>query len=429
MLKAERREILPRVNLTCVHTDKFKTSFITLNLINGISRESIASYQLISRVLRRGTAKLPDMEAIAGALDELYGADINPNTRKIGELLGSGLTASFLSDDLVPKGENLLEHVAALLGEMLLNPRTENGLLYAEYVESEKRNAIDEIRATINEKRSYAIRQLTRKMCADEKFGIFSEEEDIQAITTESLTAQYKKWLAESRVEILYAGTAEFDTVAAALGAALAELPRAQVGAEPTTDIRLVPVTEEPRFFTESLDVLQGQLVFGFRLGETMKNPDYAALSVFNTVYGGGVTSKLFLNVREKLSLAYYASSGVIDYKGIMIAFAGVEFTKRELAESEILAQLEAMRRGEIEEWEFQFAKRAVVSGMVANLDSPGGIEGTYFDMIMKGLDCAPEELAQRAEAVTLQQVVDIANSVKLDSVYFLQGTEVGNEQ
>ena len=179
---------------------------------------------------------------------------------------------------------------------------------------------------------------------------------------------------------------------------------------------------EAPRYVEEELPVSQGKLVIGFRLGECMEDPDIAALHVFNSVYGSGTSSKLFMNVRERLSLCYYASSIIDIHKGIMLVASGIEFEKFGAARDEILAQLEAMKRGEITEAELNAAKAGVASDLRSLMDSQGELEGFYLAQALDGADYGPMELAELAESVTKEDVVAIANSVECDLIYFLKG-------
>jgi predicted Zn-dependent peptidase len=370
------------------------------------------------------------MNSISEALDELYGARIEYTLRKKGEYQCVGFYADFIDDDFAPGGERVLERVASLLGELLLTPRTHGGLLFEEYVNSERANLIDEIRAIINDKRAYARDALLRNMCSDEAYGInvLGGEREAEAITPKALTAQYRRLLDESRVEIVYCGAAEPERVESALAGALGGLPRSLAPELPETRVLLTPPAPAPRRFTEKLDVTQGKLALGFRLGDTMLSPDYAAMAVFDAAFGGSVSSKLFLNVREKLSLCYYASSAIEKHKGVMLVSSGVEFRNFERAYEEILAQLDAIRSGDLSDWEFLSAKRAVVTNRLTALDSPSGIESACFDQTIAGIEYTPEEFATLAEAVTRESVIEIAGNISLDSAYFMEGTGENQE-
>jgi predicted Zn-dependent peptidase len=430
MQEVTRKQIMPDTTLTCVKTDKFKTCCLSVNLITKLDRDSAPKNALLPRVLLRGTSSHPDMESISSALDELYGARILSLVRKKGERHCIGFLADFIDDDFVPKGEKILEKTASLLGEILLAPRTHGGLLIADFVESEKKNLIDDIKAGINDKRSYSIDRLFELMCNGEPFGInkLGDEKTAEAITPLSMTKHYKNLIASSKIEIFYCGAHDPSRVETALKTALEALPRAGRAEEIVTDVRLEPLTEEPRSYTDTFDVNQGKLSVGFRLGRTMLSPNYAALMVFNAVFGGSVTSKLFLNVREKLSLCYYASSVIEKHKGIMVVASGVEFSKFDEALREIRAQLDAVCRGEISEFELTSAKRAVITSIKSTMDKPAGLEDLFFDLSLASVKCSPDELAALSDGVTAAEVSAIAAGIRLDTVYYLTGNGNGGE-
>jgi len=427
-----KSELIPGVSLTCIETDKFKTGCITVNLISTLSRETASVNALLPRVLRRGSAEHPDMERLAAALDDLYGARIEPIVRKKGELHCIGFYADFPDDRYIPGGESVLEKTVKMIGEILLSPSQgfspvmQKELLRGDYVESEKSNLIDDIRAAINDKRGYSIDRLLEEMCRDEAFGIskLGSESETLKITAESLTAHYRKILACSKLELFYCGSAKPERVETALRSALQNLPERTVTELPKTNIVFDPVTSEPRRFNETLDVTQGKLTVGFRLGSAMKKPDFPAMIVFNAIYGGCVTSKLFLNVREKMSLCYYASSMLDKHKGVMLVASGVETSKFETALEEILRQLESVRNGEVSETEFTSAKRYVASSVKSALDRPGGLEELYFDSALTTVPYDPVELSQMVQDVTPERVANVASGIKTDSVYFLSGSQ-----
>jgi predicted Zn-dependent peptidase len=422
MHNVTRGEIAPDVSLTCVSTDKFKTGCLSVNFITGLERKNAAMTALMPRVLRRGGGRHGDMREIADALDGLYGARIEPAVRKKGELHCVGLMADFVDDDFLPKGENVLEKAAQLLGELLLSPKTRGGLLTHDYVDSERVNLINDIRAGINEKRVYALNKLLENMCSDEAFGTnrLGTEESARAITAKALTRRYQDLIAGSRVEAFYCGAASPQRVTDALTEALSSMPRRGDIQGPCTDVLLGPPKPAPRRFAEALDVQQSKLAIGFRLGNCMKAPNYPALMVFNAVFGGSVTSKLFMNVRERLSLCYYASSSIDKHKGVMTVSSGVDFEKADEARGEIYAQLEAVAKGDISDWELRSAKQAVITSVRSAMDAPFGLEELYLDHAIASIKFEPDELAALAGAVTREEVAEIAAGVSADSEFIL---------
>lgn len=423
-MDAVRMQLMPGVALTCLQTDKFKTGCLSVNLLTQLSREDAPKNALIPMVLRRGTSRLPDMEAISAELDMLYGARIEPLVRKIGEVQAIGFFADFADDKFLPEGSKQLEGVGALVGEMLLSPFTRGGLLLPAYVDSEREKLLDMIRGRINEKRSYSIHRLVELMCFGEDFAVSSigGEDEAENIGYQKLTKHYHQLLSSSPVECFYCGSAQPEQAARVLREALMNLPRGEIDYEIGTDIRMNTLEEETRYFTEELDVTQGKLAIGWRLGACMEDPDVPAIRVFNAVYGGAVTSKLFENVREKLSLCYFASSMTDVHKGVMVVSSGIEFDKYDEAKDEIFRQLDSVKNGDVTEQELEYAKRFVASSLRTVSDSPGALENFYLTQALGGWDWSPEELAALCEYVTKEQVVSIAQSTCCDAVYFLRG-------
>ena len=407
-------------------TDKFKSSYLGLTMLTPLERETAAANALIPAVLRRGTAAHPDLEALSAALDELYGGAIEPVVRRKGETQCVGFVASFLDDAYALEGEPILEPAAALLGELLLSPRTEGEGFLPDYVRQEQNNLIDRIRAQVNDKRRYASARLCQLMCREEAFGVdkLGDEAHAAAITPEGLWARYQQLLRTAEIEVYYCGSAQPERAARALTAALSGLPREEERLEPECEVRL-HAGPEPQLVEERLEVSQGKLALGFRTGGiTCWEEEYPALVLCNAIFGGTPLSKLFLNVREKLSLCYYASSVLEKMKGLVLVSSGIEFDKYQQAKDEILAQLEAIRRGEIEDWELEGARRTLISGHLSTLDDQGRLEEFWLGQAAAGLDAGVEELAGRLAAVTREQVAAAAQRLELDTVYFLKGQE-----
>lgn len=431
-MEQSRKEILPGVFLTCLKTDKFKTGLISLNLLTPLDRQTAAKNALIPNVLRRGCASCPDMDAVAARLDELYGARIEPVVRKNGEIQLLGFWADFADDRyLPPDAADLLERVAGFLGELLLDPNTRGGLFLPDYVAGEKENLLQQIRGRINDRTGYSLFRLTELMCQTEAFAtdVLGTEDEAENIGYVALTRHYNDLLATCPIELFYCGSAEPERVERAMHDALIALPRGEIDWELGTDIRMNALEAEPRRYTDTLDVSQGKLAVGFRLGECMEDPDPAAIRVFNAVYGGGSSSKLFMNVREKMSLCYFASSGCNISKGILYVLSGVDAENFEPALSEILAQLEAVKAGDITDDEFAAAKAGVVSDLLAAADSPGALEGFWLGQNLLGLEYGPEEMAALAEDVTREQVAAIAQGVECDTIYFLTGESEDDDE
>lgn len=424
-MEFNRTELMPGVFLSHLRSDKFKTACMSVTLLTQLRRETAAMNAVIPFVLRRGTTRYGDMEQLSRRMDELYGAAVEPVVRRIGEIQCIGFYGSFPEPDYLPGGEALLGDTCALMAQLLLDPATRGGLLLPQYVDSEREKLLDIIRSRMNDKRSYALMRCIEEMCCYEDFAVsrFGSESEAENIHYKKLTRHYRELIQTCPVEIFYCGKTDFKAVSAAMRDAFSTMPRGEIDYDIGTDLRMNAVEDHVRFVEEEMDVTQGKLVLGFRLGECMEEPDIPALYVFNAVYGSGATSKLFMNVREKLSLCYYASSAVYLHKGIMLVSSGIEFDKLNAARDEILAQLDSVRRGEITDDELRSAKKSVASDLRAVQDSLGELEGFYLSQALDGLDYGPAELAALAEDVTKEDVQAIAESIECDLIYFLKGS------
>lgn len=426
MSAVTRNQLLPGVFLTSVHTKKFKSSMLSMTLLTPLRGETAAVNALIPYLLRRGSEAHPDMQSLAAALDQLYGGSIEPSVRKRGETQCVGFVGSFLDDAYTLDNSSVLDQAAALMGELLLRPYTHNGAFCPDYTRQEKGNLIDRIRAEVNDKRQYAISRLVEEMCSGEPYGVgrMGREADVEPITPQSAWTRYQDLLAHSCLEVYYCGSAEPDTVCFILQKALSGLPRE--GGYTVSETVVAPAAPGVvRQVSESLDVAQGKLTMGFRTGGvTAASAQYPALVLCNALFGGTTTAKLFLNVREKLSLCYYASSSIDRYKGVMLVSSGVEFSNKQRAEDEILAQLEACRRGDFEPWEIDGARRYTVSSLRTILDSQSRQEDWWISQAVAGLTQSPQQLAQSVETVPVEAAVKVAQALSLDTVYFLKGSE-----
>jgi len=418
-----RREILPDVWLTQIQSEKFKTCYMSLSLLRPLSREDAPKNALLPRVLSRGTTAYPDMEQLSARMDELYGASVVPVTRKKGETQCVGFAASFIDEDF-SDGEKLLEQVTALVGQLLLNPVTQGGRFLPAYVESERTNLAEEVRSLVKDKRGYAVQQLVKTMCAGEPFGVPNNGTlaTVEAVTGAKLFRHYTDITVHSRVEIFFCGGAEFDRLADVWRAALDTLGRGPV-AEVFTEKGPMPaaVREE----AEETEGGQSILTMGFRTDCTLAEKDYPALVLMDGVFGGDTTSKLFQNVRERLSLCYYASSFVMKHKGLLLVTSGVDPKNEERARDEILAQFEAVRAGDISDEELEGARRSSLASLRAVQDAPGLLEDFYLTRAIEGLDYDPAFLMGELEKVTRDDVVRAAQKTQLDTVFLLRGSEV----
>lgn len=415
--------LAPQVTLRALQTDKFKTGCFSINFVRPHCAETAAKDALLPSVLLRATERYPDIGSISAALDELYGATFGTLVRKKGEIKLTGFYADFIEDAFLPAGDEVFRPMVDFAREVLYHPFTENGCFCERFVEGEKQNLINAIESSLNDKRTYATTQLLKTMCAGEAYGIprLGTVETVREITPQALWEHYRQLLETSRIEIFYAGRRAPEEAAAALAPLFSG--RSAAACMPV-GTRVVRTAAQPvKECVETLDVLQGKLVLGLRTGITASDPDFPALMLLSTVFGGGMTSKLFLNVREKRSLCYYASASLEKYKGIMLVSSGISTECRAEAQQAILDELEACRRGEISEFELESARRLLLSGLRAAMDAPAQLDDFYLGLALSGGDDIPA-LMDKLAALTAPELAAAARKLTLDTVYFLKGEQ-----
>lgn len=423
-----RRQLLPGVWLTAIRTKKFKTGYFSLHLLTPLREETAAPNALLPLVLYQGTKSCPDQQAISNRLEELYGGVAEPSIRKLGETQCIGFAASFL-DDSYAQGAPIAAQGIALLGDLLLRPNTRNGRFRSEYVTLEKENLRDMIAAQVNDKRSYATQRLVEEMSGGAPFGVsrLGRAETLEKLNNLKLFRLWQQMILSCPIELFYCGSLPLNRIERAWKEALTGLPRR--GDYPSPDEVRLGMPREVKTVTQRLDVTQAKLAMGFRTGCTLADRGYPALLVMNALFGGSTCSRLFSTVREKLSLCYYASSQLVKHTGLMLVSSGVEPGKLEQAKDEILAQLEAIRRGEFSQEELNAAKKYVSSSLLAANDSQGQLESFLFSQVIAGLDFGPSELALLVEDISADQVAEAAQAAKLDTIYTLLGPEAGGAQ
>jgi len=419
----DRLELLPGVWLNLVRTDRFKTGCFSINLLRPLEMASAAPNALLPSVLLRGCESCPDMQTISQKLDTMYGAGVGTLIRKKGEVQSVGLYADFLEDRYADQ-EPLFTQMMEFLRELLFAPVLANGGFVEEYLDGERRNLANTIDARINEKRTYAVNRLLKNMCRGEAYAVprLGEKDTLTSLTGSSFYRHWNDLLASSRMELFYLGQQPKEAVVAAMNRLLAGLPRNEVLSP--VDTQVVLPQRPVQYVEEAMDVTQGKLTMGFRTDITVHDPRYPAMMLLNTVFGAGMTSKLFLQIREEQSLCYYANSSMDKFKGVMVVGSGIEFANYQVARDGILNQLELCKQGQISSWELESARSYILSSLRMGNDSPGRLDDYAIGQAIAGRTDTMDDLAEQVKNVTLDQVVEAANSLTLDTVYFLKGVE-----
>ena len=410
----------PGITLRCYNDHRFKQGGFGFQIVRSMAAEEAAMNALLPAVLLRGTAKHPDLRSITLHLDDLYGAAVGAQVRRIGDYQTTGLVCSFMEDRYAMDGDQILTPMLAFLRELLLEPVLENGGFHKEFVRSEKRNLISAIESELNDKRAYAAGKLLKTMCSTDSFGIprLGDVKSVEKIDPITLYEHYQRILRESRIELFYVGSAPAERIAGLAGMLLEGVDRNYVNLPEQTAFH----DAGGHHISQEMDIAQSVLCMGFTTSITNRTADFAAMQLLNTIFGSGMTSKLFMNVREKMSLCYSIGSGYYGSKGIVTVSAGIDAQQEDTVRTEILRQLDACKQGDITEDELAAAKEAVLSGLRTVFDSPSAIEGYHSTAALSGLCLSLEKYRQKVAEATLDDVIAAAKTVELHSSFFLKG-------
>lgn len=418
----EKMELASNVQLYCFRDNRFKQSCLSIQFLRPMRRQEASSNALIPAVLLRGCEGAEDLQQITRRLDDLYGASVGALVRQIGDYQTMGFYAGFISDRYTLGGDKILEPMVDFLRQLLFRPVLEENVFRQDYVQSEVRNLISTLETQKNDKRMYGMQQLMRYMCKADSYGIsrLGDVEMLQSLDARQVYDHYETVLQESPVVLCYVGEAAADKVADSLrpiwervAAKAAPLPAQTAFADGGGGV-----------YQEHMDVTQGRVNLGFVTDTTIRTPEFAAMQVCNSILGGGMTSKLFMQVREKQSLCYDIASGYRSSKGIVTVSAGVDCKEMSRARDEICRQLELCRQGEITQAELISAKEGLISSIRAVHDSPGVIEDYYMTAILSGSALTPREYEQQVARVTVEQVVRQAEKLKLHTEFMLKGVQ-----
>ncbi len=415
-----------RARLLAIRTDRFKSELLAVQFAIPTAAETAQNHALFFELLRRGTERYPTKALFYRHLDDLYSTAITPYNRRAGDMQILGVTADFLGARFVGGGEGLLPQVTELMAELLYRPFAPEGHFHTPYVESEKKNLRDAIRARINAPRAYARSRCRALLCEGEPYAqsLIGEESTVDAITPETLTAAWHTLLSTVAPTFFYIGNSDPARVAELLAK---EFDTAK-GNLPTLQTRVLLPTGSVKRATEQMPLCQGKLAIGYRTDVTLSHPLSPAMVMVNEIFGGSAASKLFLNVRERRSLCYHCSSSLDLYKGVMFAASGMKVENREVTEAAIRAEFDAIVRGDISETEFDAARRSITNAYRQMYDNPAALFGFYMGRALGGISETVESRREALMRVGREEVIEAASRMREGAVFFLEGTLAGEE-
>ena len=415
------KEIKKGIKLHLIRNEKFKTNLVSVFLTTDLNRENITKNSLIPAVLRRGSKNMPTQEDISTKLEEMYGASFNCGIDKRGDnqvlkFYIEAINSKFLPQD----AENILDETIANLLEIVFNPLIEDNAFLKTYVEQEKVNVAQLIDGKMDNKARYAVDRCIEEMYRNKPYSLYKYgyKEDLDNIDEKSLYKYYKELLNTCKIDIFVSGIIDEQ-----ISDRICKMPEIQNLNDRNAIFNMSNLQENinnnEQIINEAMDVTQGKLDLGLNLDTKDENMQYVAL-VYNEILGGSANSRLFQNVREKASLAYVASSSYVKIKNNIIINCGIEIKNYDKALKLVRDQLEELKSGKFSENDVDTAKKCLISN-IKIIDDEQDTEIMYFygqEFYKTKLDI--NQYIEKIQSVTKQDVLNIAQNIKIDTIYFL---------
>lgn len=419
-MKYQKQQIKEGINLHTIQTNKFKTNLLSVFLTMPLSRDLVTKEALIAQILRRGSKLMKTSEEISITLEEMYGASFNCGIEKIGENHIIKFYLETINDEFLPQKEDILQKGLNTLFEIIFNPLIEHSKFNEEYVLQEKDNLKQIIEGKKDDKARYALERTTEEMYKGKPYGLYKYGfiEDIEKINSENLYNCYQNIIKNCKIDIFVSGNIDINNTKTIIeqNELIKNLAERKCN---KPEEQLLQLQKAPKEIKEEMDITQGKMVIGLTVQDTNPDSKYIAL-VYNTILGGGANSKLFQNVREKASLAYTAGSNYLRQMNNIFIRCGIEVQNYEKALEIIKKQLEDIEKGEFTEEDLQNAKQNIISTIKFIPDEQDTGITYYFGQELSRNYVSFEEYENKVKAITKAQIVELANKINIDTIYFL---------
>jgi predicted Zn-dependent peptidase len=411
------------IDIYTITTEKFKTSSIHVFFMDNLTREDVTKNALLPAVMRRGSEVYPTLRDISMKVESLYGASFDCGVTKKGERHLIHFYTEFLSKRYVPDGADTFAAGLELLFDIITRPAFVNGVFSNDFLQQEKDKLRIFIEGRVNDKMTYSMERCLEEVCRDEPYGIYDYGfvEDLAAISPEELTHHYKKMIETYPMQIYLSGSISDVEVDKVIGL-VKGLCRKDIRTMNSYSIK--KEISEARYVTEIMNISQGKLCLGYRTNTPPDSDDIQALMVYSGILGGGVQSKLFQNVREKASLAYYSYSFLEKFKGLMGISSGIEIKNKDKALEIISRQLDEIMKGNISDHEIQATVKSIETGVQSLMDSQRNMVDYFLSQTISGTKDSIVSIIDKVRKVTKEDVVRVSKKIGLDTVYFLTAPE-----
>ena len=419
-----KREVLSEnIGLTVIRDSKFKSNMVSVNFMTPLSKEKAAVNVVIPSVLISTNKNYPDRTVLTKKMASLYGATLGSGVSQLGDVQFFSVRTNCIRNEYALEGEKLIEEVTEILLDCIFEPFVENGGFAEKEFAIKKQELVDYIDSMINEKRAYAIKRSYETVFENEPFAInaFGTKETALELDAVKAYEEYKELLKTAGIEIYIVGGGELDVAEKLVKERFSKLERNNP--QKLDFVNYSPVKAQIAKLSEAMDINQCKMVMAYK-------SDYEDIYVakfMTAMLGGTAFSKLFTNVREKLSLCYYCAARYVEGKGALVIDSGVDTANIELAQKAINEQLEDIARGDFSDELLENTRLHIIGDIRSSFDTLGGVQSWYFIQRIRGTDYSPEKLMEIEKSITREQIIECAKTFKPDTYYVLESSKGGN--
>ncbi|MGG4178527.1 pitrilysin family protein [Virgibacillus pantothenticus] len=431
----EITEIVKVINGFNVHfipNKKYKTVTVVLKLQAPLEKETITKRALLPYVLKQGTKQYPSNQQLQIKLDELYGASLSMDGAKKGEKHIISLRLDIANQKFLEGKSSILLEGLKLLYDVLFNPNADEKGFAKTIFAREKETLKQKILTLKDDKMSYANLRLIDEMCEGEPYQLHVHGylDDLEEMTRESLYAYYQQIVLNDQIDVYIQGDLSEQEMEETIAKVFQQIEKNEYQTE--SEQKVVNPTKRnitPKQVVETDQIQQAKLHIGYRTNVTFGDPGYYALHVLNGIFGGFPSSKLFINVREKNSLAYYAASRIESHKGLLFVFSGIAPEDFEKARDIIKQQMEAMKQGDFSTQDIDEAKALITNQLLETFDHSQGTIEFLYQQVLARVKTTPAQFIEQVNKVTKEEIIAVANELQEDTTYLLTAEKgVSNE-
>lgn len=413
-------EIIKGVHLHFIQSEKFKTNKIKVRFSAPMSEKTIAGRVLTASMLETSNALYPTSQAFREKLANLYGANYSTSLSRRGLVHYLDINLSFVRDQFLSRKNMLADEILDFLKASLFFPLSNGKAFDTKTFEIEKRNVLTDLEAEIENHFYHAHRELNNLFydLPEMRIPRVGTIELVEKETAETSFAAFQQMLNQDQIDFFFIG--DFNEIAVREKIQEFQFSEREQPLQLSYQQNYSNITREK---LEQRDVHQSIVELAYHFSSQYGDRSHLPLIVLNGLLGGFAHSKLFVNVREKESLAYTISSSFDIFSGLMRIYAGIDRANRTKTIALINRQILDLKRGHFTDEELEQTKNMLKNSILLAQDRQNTlIERAFMSSVLGKKFLSLEAWLKALENVSKADLIEAAQQLKLQAIYFMEG-------